>query len=191
MTADAWYRALREWRTRQLYDEVPRGPKRSSGGAPARVVWGCPVCRSVSAAEVDISIIEARARGDDLEPVVRSVAQKLRVRESVVWRHARDHLDVAGDAPVIGEWSRTRRISLGEHVLTPAGWVAVDRITSAIRSAPQDVRERLDTVRYRRRARRTLLKPNGQLRGKEERLMAEALLWLAAELTSREPAATR
>ena len=123
--------------------------------------------------------------------MVRNVAKKLRVRESTVWRHARDHLDVAGDAPVIGEWSRTRRVLLGEHVLTPAGWMAADRIMSAIRSAPQDVRERLDAVRYRRRGRRTLLKPDGQLRGKEERLTAEALLWLAAELTSREPVATR
>jgi len=180
--ADAWYQALRDWKTKRLTDALPTGPRRTPKGAAVRVVWGCPVCRSLRAPEFDLAILEARARGEDLRPIVRWIAEELRVREEVVWTHAREHLDPAPARPLVGEWARRRRIDLGEHLLTPAGWIPVERVLAVIRRAPPDIRARLDAIRFRRVRRRSLLDSNGQFRDKESRLLAEAALWLAGAL---------
>ncbi len=180
--AEAWYQALREWKTRRLTDEIPRGPRRTPGGPPARVVWGCPVCRALDVAEIDTALLDARAAGEDPGSLIREIARRLRVREAVVWAHYRDHLDPEPPRPVIGEWARHRRVRLGEHLLTPAGWVPVERVLAAIREAPEEVRVRLDAIRHDRRGPRSLLKSDGQWRSKKHRLLGEAVLWLAGRL---------
>ncbi len=182
--AEAWYQALRAWKTRTLTDTIPRGPRRTPGGPPARVVWGCPVCRSTRAAEWDERILEARARGEDLTPVVREIARALRVREAVVWSHARDHLDPEPPRPLIGSWAHNRRVRLGEHLLTPAGWIPVERVLAAIREAPEEYRMLLDQVRFGK-GRSSLLKGDGHFHNAESRRLAEAVIWLANKLSQR------
>ena len=179
--AEAWYQAIRAWKTRVLTDEVPRGPRRTPGGAPARVVWGCPVCRSVDGAAIDEALLEARLAGEDPAPLVREVAQRLKVREVLVWSHYRDHLDAEPPRPLIGEWARRRRIRLGEHLLTPAGWIPVERVLAVMREAPEEVRVQLDRVRFGKGPSR-LLSREGWLRNQAARPYAEAVLWLARRL---------
>jgi len=181
LEAEAWYQALRAWKTRTLTDTIPRGPRRTPGGPPARVVWGCPVCRSTRVAEWDERILEARARGEDLTPVVRGIACAIRVREAVVWSHARDHLDLEATRPVIGGWAYDRRVRLGEHLLTPAGWIPVERVLAAIREAPEEYRGLLDQVRFGKGPRR-LLDKNGKFRGDARAAYGRAALWLAQRL---------
>ena len=176
--AEAWYQALREWKTRRLTDEIPRGPRRTPGGPPARVVWGCPVCRALDVAEIDTALLDARAAGEDPETLIREIARRLRVREKVVWAHYRDHLDPDPPRPVIGEWARHRRVSLGEHLLTPAGWILVERVLAAIREAPEEVRVLLDQVRFGKGPRRLFTADGWWVNGRAKRF-AEAVLWLA------------
>jgi len=180
--AEAWYQALREWKTRRLTDEIPRGPRRTPGAPPARVVWGCPVCRALDVAEIDTALLDARAAGEDPSPLIREIARRLRVREAVVWAHYRDHLDPDPPRPLIGEWARHRRVSLGEHLLTPAGWIPVERVLAAIREAPEEVRVRLDQVRFGKGPRR-LVTPNGWWVNGRAKRFAEAVLWLASAVS--------
>jgi len=180
--AEAWYQALRAWKTRNLTDTLPTGPRRTPKGAAVRVVWGCPVCRSLRAPEFDLAILEARARGDDLRPIVRWIAEELRVREEVVWTHAREHLDPAPARPLVGEWARRRRIDLGEHLLTPAGWIPVERVLAVIREAPEEYRVLLDQVRFGKTRFRRLLDGDGFFRDARAKRVGEAVLWFAKKL---------
>jgi len=182
--AEVWYQALRRWQTKRLTDTLPTGPRRTPKGAAVRVVWGCPVCRSLRAPEFDLAILEARARSEDLRPIVRWIADELRVREEVVWTHARDHLDPAPARPLVGEWARRRRIDLGEHLLTPAGWIPVERVLAAIREAPEEHRVLLDQVRFGK-GRSSLLKGDGHFHNSSSRRLADAVIWLAERVARR------
>ena len=179
--AEAWYQALRRWQTKHLTDTLPTGPRRTPRGAAVRITPGCPICNSPAVAQIDLELLEARAHGRDLRPLVRRIVKALRVREPVVWRHAREHLDPAPARPLVGEWARRRRIDLGEHLLTPVGWIPVERVLAAIRETPEEYRVLLDQVRFGKGPRR-LLDGNGKFRGDSRAAYGRAALWLARAL---------
>lgn len=178
--AESWYQALRAWRVREVWDAVP-SPRLGSGGAPARVIWGCPVCRYREVDRVDLDILEARSLGLDLRPVIREWAERMGVREQVVWTHAQHHLDPGPSRPLVGEWARCRHVRVGRHLLTPRGWIPVDRVLRAIREAPDEYRTHLDRARFGQ-GDRSLLTPDGRWANGRAPQVAEAMLWLVRHL---------
>lgn len=149
LEAEAWYQALRAWKTRELHDTPPSVRVRP-GGLPPRQVRGCPVCRSLKGPEYDLKILEVRAAGRDLKPLVKRIAQELGVPEKLVAWHASEHLSNEAPPSLIGEWARRPRIRLGQHVLTPIGWVPEEKLLKAIREAPEEYRMWLDAIRFGR-----------------------------------------
>ncbi len=178
--AEAWYQALRAWKTRELHDTPPSVRVRP-GGLPPRQARGCPVCRSLKGPEYDLKILEVRAAGRDLRPLVKRIAQELGVPEKLVAWHASEHLSTEAPPPLIGEWARRPRIRLGRHVLTPIGWVPEEKLLKAIREAPEEYLGLLDQVRFGKGPRR-LLDKNGKFLGGSRAAYGRAALWLAQRL---------
>ena len=177
LEAEAWYQALRAWRTRELHDSPPSVRVRP-GGLPPRQVRGCPVCRSLRGPEYDLAILDARTAGRDVRSIVKRIARELGVPEKLVAWHASEHLSTEAPPPLIGEWARRPRIRLGRHVLTPIGWVPEEKLLKAIRETPEEYRALLDQVRFGKGP-GTLLDKNGRFRGDNRAAYGRAALWLA------------
>lgn len=170
---DAWYRALREWRTREV--GVPRYRSPNPKGGPVGHWPRCPMCRRLDRDRWDALIVQAMLDAQDTRPLVREIAQATGVREELVRWHV-THLDPTPPRPIIGEWAYRQAT---EMALLPIGWVPSSRVMAAIRESPYaDLLLRVVRGQVRRR---TLL-DRGRYRDGEARRIAEAVAWLAAML---------
>lgn len=168
--ADRWYRALREWRTREV--AVPRHRPPAPRGAPVAYWPRCPVCRRVDRDRWDLFLIQAMLEAQDARPLIQEVAQATGIREELVAWHMR-HLDPDPPHPIIGEWAYRQATEL---VLLPIGWVPSSRVMAAIRESPHA--GLLMRVVHRQVRRRSLLH-RGRYRDGEARQIAEAVMALA------------
>lgn len=171
--ADRWYRALREWRTREV--SMPRHCPPAPRGAPVAYWPRCPMCRRVDRDRWDTLLIQAMLEAQDARPLIREVAQATGIREELVAWHMR-HLDPDPPHPIIGEWAYRQATEL---VLLPIGWVPSSRVMAAIRESPH-AGLLMRVVRGQER-RRTLL-DRGHYRNAEARRIGEAIVALVMAL---------
>lgn len=170
---DAWYRALREWRTREV--GVPRHRSPNPKGAPVSYWPRCPLCRRLDRNRWDTLIVQAMLDVQDPRPLVREIAQATGIRAELVRWHF-THLDPTPPRPIIGEWAYRQAT---EMILLPIGWVPSSRVMAAIRESPHaDLLLRI--VRGQER-RRTLL-DRGYYRNAEARRIGEAIVALVMAL---------
>lgn len=169
---DVWYRALREWRTREV--SIPRHRPPAPKGGPVSYWSRCPVCRRIDRDRWDGLLVQAMLDAQDVRPLVREIAQATGVREELVRWHF-THLNPDPPRPVIGEWAYRQATEL---VLLPIGWTPSSRVLAAIRESPDaDILLRV----VRRQIRRRTLLSRGRYRDAEARRIGEAVARLATE----------
>ncbi len=170
---DAWYRALREWRTREV--GVPRHRSPNPKGAPVSYWPRCPLCRRLDRDRWDTLIVQAMLDAQDTRPLVREIAQATGIRAELVRWHF-THLDPTPPCPIIGEWAYRQAT---EMILLPIGWVPSSRVMAAIRESPDaDILLRV----VRRQIRRRTLLSRGRYRDAEARRIGEAVAALVEAL---------
>lgn len=173
-TAEEWFQALREWRTRTIRLPRPR-PWAPRSIAPIRRTAACPLCRSPMAEEYEARLEQAMLEGGGVRRVIREIAQELRTTIRWVERHWAEHMTHEPPTPLVGEW-----VYGGvEYVRTPVGWLPSGRVLRAIRESPHA--DLLLAVAQGKVRRRTLL-DRGHYRDQEARRIGEAVLELASRL---------
>lgn len=168
---DLWYRALREWRTREV--GVPRHRPPAPTGGPVAYWARCPMCRRVDRDRWDTLLVQAMLEAQDTRPLVREIACATGIREELVRWHL-THLDPDPPHPIIGEWAYRQST---EMVLLPTGWVPASRVMAAIRESPHAP---LLLRVVRGQVRRRSLLSRGRYRDGAARRIGEAVAWLAA-----------